>query len=77
MKNFRFFTRPCYIGNCSAIPYIAKKALRATDAHSRDWKMSLTRPRSARAFRRRNAFLLRNKNRMVIIRVKDNISIKL
>ena len=22
----------CYIGNCSAIPYIAKKALRATDA---------------------------------------------
>ena len=37
-----------YIGNCSAIPYIAKKALRANYAHSRDRYVSLTRPRSAR-----------------------------
>ena len=45
-----------YIGNCSAIPYIAKKALRATDAHSRDGKMSLMRPRETPEFRKRNAF---------------------
>ena len=52
MRNILFY----YIGNCSAIPYIAKKALRATDAHSRDRYMSLTRPRETPEFRKRNSF---------------------
>ena len=48
-----------YIGNCSAIPYIAKKALRATDAHSRDWKMSLTRPRQTSSVPQAERFFIR------------------
>ena len=45
----------CYIGNCFAIAYIAKKALRANDAHSRELYMSLSRPHSAQEFRKRNS----------------------
>ena len=45
----------CFIGNCVAIPYKAK-ALRV-DAHSRERKLLLSQPRSARGFLKRNPFL--------------------
>ena len=45
-----------FVGNCVAISYKAK-ALRE-DAHSREGKVLLSQPRSARGFRKRNPFSL-------------------